>query len=40
MFMALTNTSLYGQDNPFCVKGSFYKMEFIFVEYHDVDPYI
>lgn len=37
MFMAQTNTSLYGQDNPFCVKGSFDKMEFIFVEYHDVD---
>lgn len=39
MFMAQTNTSLYGQDNPFCVKGSFDK-KFIFVEYHDEDPYI
>lgn len=37
MFMAQTNTYVYGQDNPFCVKGSFDKMEFIFVEYHDVD---
>lgn len=37
MFMAQTHTSLYGQDNPFCVKGSFDRMEFIFVEYHDVD---
>lgn len=31
--MAQTNTYVYGQDNPFCVKGSFDKMEFIFVEY-------
>lgn len=37
LFMARTNTFLYGQDNPFCVKGSFIKMKFIFVEYHDVD---
>lgn len=32
-----TNTYFFVQDNPFCVKGSFDRMEFIFVEYHDVD---